>query len=162
MEAGRSSAGGSAEHTRTVRSGPLVLPGAGQTEDAGAQGGRLGKRVARHTHTLMREEAGVRYEATLAEAMYLLRVTRHARLPVFAGGWLVGLLSGPRARAVTVAGSLDPRQIRVHEIMRPNLVYRLDDQTIEAAITRMRESTRGEFALLNHDEDLIRGLACDR
>jgi CBS domain-containing protein len=104
---------------------------------------------------MSRADEVVSPDATLAEAAEKLRTLRAGSLPVVDGNRVVGLLS---VRDVTVqarAAGLNTERVRVHEVMRRDVVFGYDDESVGEAARKMQVGQVRRMVVLGRDQRIV-------
>jgi CBS domain-containing protein len=93
--------------------------------------------------------------ASLRDAAVKMKNLDVGLIPVCEGDQLRGMLSDRDITIRATAAGRDPKKTRVEEIMSTEIVYCLEDQEIEEAVSLMEAKQVRRLAILNHDKHLV-------
>jgi len=94
--------------------------------------------------------------ATLQEAAQLMRDLDVGALPVCGeNDRLVGMITDRDIVVRAIAEGRDPKTVRVEDVMSPDIVYCLQDQSIGDAAETMKERQIRRLVVLNRDKRLV-------
>ncbi len=94
-------------------------------------------------------------DASLQEAAQRMRASNIGALPVCDGNRIVGILTERDLIARGIAEGRDPKTIRVHEVMTPELIVCFEDQESAQALRLMQERQIRHLAVLSRDHRLV-------
>lgn len=94
-------------------------------------------------------------DATLTEAAEKMSRLGVGPLPVCDDEQLVGMITDRDITVRATAKGSDPNMITVHEVMTPEVVYCMEDQSVETAAEMMEMLQIRRVLVLNHDMRLV-------
>lgn len=94
-------------------------------------------------------------DETLQEAARRLRDLDVGMLPVGDGVKLKGMLTDRDITMRVIAEGIDPKTVRVADVMTPEVIYAYEDQDIEDAAKIMDDKQIRRLIILNRDKDMV-------
>ena len=94
-------------------------------------------------------------EASLTEAAKKMRILDIGMLPVCDNGRLIGTITDRDITVRAVAEGLDPKTIRVREMMTQEVVYCFDNRTVEEAAHLMEDKKIRRLPVLDLEKHLV-------
>lgn len=92
---------------------------------------------------------------SLQEAALRLRDLDVGMLPVGDGVKLKGMLTDRDITVRVIAEGIDPKTVRVSDVMTPEVLYAYDDQDVEEAAKIMHDQQVRRLVILNRDKDMV-------
>ncbi len=93
--------------------------------------------------------------ATLQEAAQKMKAMDVGPLPVCEGDRLKGMLTDRDITVRATAEGRDPRTTKVREVMTPEIVYALEEQSVQEAARLMEDQHIRRLLVLNRDQRLV-------
>jgi len=97
----------------------------------------------------------VRPDATLQEAARILKDQNIGSVPVCDGTRLQGIITDRDIAIRAVAEGRDPFVTLVRDVMTPDVVYGMENQSIEDAARIMEQKQIRRLVILNENKDLV-------
>lgn len=94
-------------------------------------------------------------DATLQEAATVLKNQNIGSVPVCDGDRIQGILTDRDIAIRAVAEGRDPFVTLVRDVMTPDIVYGLENQSIEDAVRLMEQQQIRRLVILNEDKNLV-------
>jgi CBS domain-containing protein len=94
-------------------------------------------------------------DTTLAEAASKMKKRDVGPLPVCKDGWVIGMLTDRDIAVRSTAQGQDPKEIRVRDVMTPEVVACGEDQLLSEAARLMEERQVRRLLVLNRKEQLV-------
>lgn len=94
-------------------------------------------------------------DETLQEAARRLRDLDVGMLPVGDGVKLKGMLTDRDITMRVIAEGIDPKTVRIADVMTPEVIYAYEDQDIEDAAKIMDDKQIRRLIILNRDKDMV-------
>jgi predicted transcriptional regulator len=108
---------------------------------------------------MTKEPKYIGLDQSLQEAAQLLRDLNVGMIPVGDGVKLKGMLTDRDIAIRVVAEGLDPKTVRIPEVMTPEVIYTYEDEDVEEAARIMEEKQIRRLIILNRDKDMVGILA---
>jgi len=108
---------------------------------------------------MTKEPKYIGLDQSLQEAAQLLRDLDVGMIPVGDGVKLKGMLTDRDIAVRVVAEGLDPKTVRIPEVMTPEVIYTYEDEDVEEAARIMEEKQIRRLIILNRDKDMVGILA---
>ena len=96
---------------------------------------------------------------SLEEAARRLRDLDVGMLPVGDGIKLKGMLTDRDITVRVVAEGIDPKTVRISDVMTPEVLYAFEDQDVEEAAKMMDDQQIRRLVILNREKDMVGILA---
>jgi CBS domain-containing protein len=94
-------------------------------------------------------------DRTLQEAAQRMKALDVGPLPVCGEDRLIGMITDRDIVLRAVAEGLDPKSVRVRDVMTPNVTWCLEDQDVAEAARLMRDKRIRRLVVLNRDKRLV-------
>jgi len=92
---------------------------------------------------------------SLQEAAQQLRDLDVGMIPVGDGIKLKGMLTDRDMTVRVIAEGIDPKTLRISDVMTPEVIYAYDDQDIDEAAKIMEDKQIRRLIILNRDKDMV-------
>lgn len=92
---------------------------------------------------------------TLQEAARRLRDLDVGMLPVGDGIKLKGMLTDRDITVRVIAEGIDPKTVRISDVMTPEVLYAYEDQDVEEAAKMMEDQQVRRLIILNREKDMV-------
>jgi len=99
-------------------------------------------------------------QTPLTVALGVLHAREEDLLPVWDGGWLIGVCTRRSCETWMAYFGRHLHDATVADAMKPNLVHTIDHAGAKSAIGYLRADATRDFVSLNHDEDALMALSC--
>ena len=100
----------------------------------------------------------IRPDDTLQIAAQKMRNRDIGFLPVCDGERLVGALSDRDITVRAIAEGLDPKNTRVKEVVHSRVIWCFDDQSVSAAVKKMKENQVRRLIVIHHENKQLAGV----
>lgn len=92
---------------------------------------------------------------SLQEAARRLRDLDVGMLPVGDGIKLKGMLTDRDITVRVIAEGIDPKTVRISDVMTPEVLYAYEDQDVEEAAKMMEDQQVRRLIILNREKDMV-------